>query len=104
VTNNKIFVADLSEFVAPGEAVRLVEKLHGGHAIRIPGEYRLDEIEGKFGVPRKAGNLSKVAFRSLQSIVTIPLVCPRCDDVLPVPDLLVNEPRYLPVVRRTLKG
>jgi hypothetical protein len=49
VTNDGTFVADFSRLVSRADAIKLVEKLNGGQAVRIPGEYRLDQLRGKFG-------------------------------------------------------
>jgi hypothetical protein len=87
--------ADFSEFVAPGEAIRLVEKLHGGHTIRFRGSTGSIKLKASLAFPAPALNLSKLPLLHF-NMDTVLFVCPGCKHVLPVPDVLANYPGTCP--------
>jgi hypothetical protein len=45
------FIVDFSTLVSKAVAIELVRELYDGRTVRLPGRYRLEQLEGRFGFP-----------------------------------------------------
>lgn len=45
------FIVDFSTLVSEAEAIELVRELYLGNTVKLPGRYRMEQLQGRFGFP-----------------------------------------------------
>ncbi len=49
------FIVDFSTLVPEVQAIELVRELYDGRMVKLPGRYRMEQLQGRFGFPASGG-------------------------------------------------